>query len=218
MSETTTERASEGVRVRPESRKIGILLSGRGSNLCAIADNISSGALDAEVAVVLSNKSEARGLDEARRRGFDTVHVPSMPDRGAFDEALRSELVSRGVSLICLAGFMRILGPGLIRSFRHGILNIHPSLLPAFPGLDAQQQAIDHGVRFSGCTVHFVDESLDGGPIVMQAVVPVLAGDTAETLSVRILAEEHRIYTEAIGLVLDGRCEVRGRQVAVHGS
>lgn len=204
------------MRVIPQSRRIGVLLSGRGSNFCAIADNISSGALDAEIALVLGNKPEAAGIAEARRRGFDTVCIPSNPDRQAVDQAMAAELARRGVSLVCLAGFMKILDSSFIRAFPQAILNIHPSLLPAFPGLDAQRQALDYGVRFSGCTVHFVDESLDGGPIVKQAVVPVEAGDTVDALSDRILAEEHRTYSAAIGLVLDGRIEIRERQVIVH--
>lgn len=204
------------MRVIPESRRIGVLLSGRGSNFRAIADSVAAGALDAEIALVLGNKPEAAGIAEARRRGFETVCIPSNPDREAFDQAMLAELGRRGVSLVCLAGFMRILGSSFIRAFQQAILNIHPSLLPAFPGLDAQRQALDYGVRFSGCTVHFVDESLDGGPIVKQAAVPVEAADTVGTLSDRILAEEHRIYSAAIGLVLDGRCEIRERQVIIH--
>ena len=205
------------MRVLPASRRIGILLSGRGSNFRAIADHVASGALDAEIALVLSNRETAPGLGDARRRGLDAVCIPSAGlAREAFDEAVAARLGAHGVSLVCLAGFMRILGSGLVRSFPYGILNIHPSLLPAFPGLDPQRQALDHGVRFSGCTVHFVDESLDGGPIVEQAVVPVLPEDSAEELSGRILVEEHRIYSEAIGAVLDGRCEVRGRRVVIH--
>jgi phosphoribosylglycinamide formyltransferase-1 len=204
------------MRVRPENRRIGVLLSGRGSNFRAIADSIASGALDAEIGLVLSNRPESAGLAEARRRGFETVCIPSSKDRAAFDASLVAELGRRDVSLICLAGFMRILGSRFIQAFPQAILNIHPSLLPAFPGLDAQRQALDYGVRFTGCTVHFVDESLDGGPILSQAVVAIESGDTVETLSDRILAQEHRIYPEAIGLVLDGRCEPRDRQVIVH--
>jgi phosphoribosylglycinamide formyltransferase-1 len=205
------------MRIHPPTRKIGILLSGRGSNFGAIADRVASGALNAEIAVVLSDREEAPGLDQARRRGFDAVFVPSAGvKRVRFDETVATELRNREVSLVCLAGFMRILSPVLIEAFPNAILNIHPSLLPAFPGLDAQQQALDHGVAFSGCTVHFVDESLDGGPIVRQSVVPVIPGDTVDSLSQRILAEEHRIYSEAIDAVLSGRCELEGRRVLIH--
>ena len=205
------------MRIQPASRRVAVLLSGRGSNFRAIAGHVASGALDAEVACVLGNREDAAGLREARSRGFDAVCVPSRGvDREAFDAAVAAELRAHRVSLVCLAGFMRVLGPGFVRAFPNAILNIHPSLLPAFPGLDAQQQAVDHGVRFSGCTVHFVDDLLDGGPIVKQAVVPVLADDSVEALSERILAEEHRIYSEAIGVVLDGRCEIRGRRVVIH--
>ncbi len=198
------------------NRKLGILLSGRGSNFAAIADRIAAGALDAEIALVISDQESAAGLAEARRRGLETAFVPAAGrSRESFDRETVERLRQRGVSLVCLAGFMRILGPFFVRAFPNAILNIHPSLLPAFPGLDAQKQALDHGVRFGGCTVHFVDESLDGGPIVSQAVVPVLDGDSVDDLSARILAAEHRIYSEAIGLVLDRRCEIDGRRVAV---
>lgn len=204
------------MKVNPQSRRIAVLLSGRGSNFGAIADRIAGGTLDAEIALVLSNKPDAAGIAEARRRGVETVCVPPNRDREAYGQAMAAELQRRRVSLVCLAGFMRILGSSFVRAFPRAILNIHPSLLPAFPGLNPQQQALDHGVRFSGCTVHFVDDSLDGGPIVMQAVVPIEAGDTVETLSDRILAKEHSIYSTSIGLVLDGRCEIRGRRVIIH--
>ena len=205
------------MRIEPSTRRVGVLLSGRGSNFRAIADNIESGALDAEVALVLANRADAAGLGEARRRGLETLCLPSKgQSREANTLSVLGALEGRGVSLVCLAGFMRVLGSDFVRAFPWGILNIHPSLLPAFPGLDVQRQALEHGVRFSGCTVHFVDESLDGGPIVAQAVVPVLGGDTVEALSERILREEHRIYTEAIRAVLDGRCEIVGRRVIVH--
>ena len=205
------------MRVQPASRKIAILLSGRGSNFCAIADRVAAGGLDAEIALVLSSSNGAPGLDEARKRGFDAVSVPAAGmDRLHYDSAVVKELKARQVALVCLAGFMRILSPALIEAFPNAILNIHPSLLPSFPGLDAQQQALDHGVRFSGCTVHFVDESLDGGPIISQAAVPVMADDSAQSLSDRILTEEHRIYSEAIDAVLAGRCQVDGRRVVIH--
>ncbi len=195
-------------------KKHAILISGRGSNFEAIADNVSAGRLEAEIAVVLSNKPEARGLEVARQRGLEAICIPSKGvPREAYDRTLAAEIKTHGVDLICLAGFMRLLTPEFIREFPMRILNIHPSLLPAFPGLDAQQQALSHGVQISGCTVHFVDENLDAGPIVLQTAVPVLDGDTVESLSQRILREEHRIYTEAIALILSGRYEIRGRRV-----
>jgi phosphoribosylglycinamide formyltransferase 1 len=195
-------------------RRLGILLSGRGSNFLAIADAVARGQLDAEIAVVLSNQPEAPGIAHARERGFSAVAVPSRGlDREIYDRLLVAELRRYGVELVCLAGYMRILSGYFIREFAMRILNIHPSLLPAFPGLDAQHQALEHGVKFSGCTVHFVDEGLDSGPIIQQAVVPVLDDDTAETLAARILKEEHRIYSEAIGLVLSGKFRIHGRRV-----
>ena len=195
-------------------RKLGILLSGRGSNFEAIAQSIADGRLDAEIAVVISNRPEARGLERARELGFPAVCIPSKGmDREEFDRLVTVELRKHAVDLICLAGFMRLLSGYFIREFPQRVLNIHPSLLPAFPGLDAQHQAFDHGVKYSGCTVHFVDEDLDAGPIIVQAVVPVLDGDTAESLSARILAEEHRIYSEAIGIVLSGGYRIEGRRV-----
>ena len=197
--------------------RVGILLSGRGSNCEAIAAHIDSGSLDARIGVVLSNRENAPGLGLARRRGLPALSIPSKGrSRDDFEREAVDRLRAHGVSLVCLAGFMRILGPELVGAFPWGILNIHPSLLPAFPGLDAQRQAVEHGVKMSGCTVHFVDESLDGGPIVKQAAVPVLEGDTAGDLAARILAEEHRIYPEAIAAVLEGRCEIHGRRVVVH--
>ncbi|HTM48713.1 MAG TPA: phosphoribosylglycinamide formyltransferase [Bryobacteraceae bacterium] len=194
-------------------KRLGILLSGRGSNFEAIAANIASGALDAEIAVVIANRPEARGLEVAGQRGLNPVCLPSKGlDREVYDRSLMAELRKNGVELVCLAGFMRLLSAHFVREFPQRILNIHPSLLPAFPGLDAQYQALDHGVRITGCTVHFVDEFLDSGPIILQAAVPVLDDDTVETLSARILVEEHRIYSEAIGLVLDRRCTIEGRR------
>jgi phosphoribosylglycinamide formyltransferase-1 len=195
-------------------KRLGILLSGRGSNFQAIADNVESGAIPADIAIVISNRPEARGLDLARERGLNAVSLPSKGlDREIYDRMLIEELNRHSVDLVCLAGYMRLLSAAFVRAFPMRILNIHPSLLPAFPGLDAQHQAIEYGVKISGCTVHFVDEYLDAGPIVLQAAVPVLPGDDADTLSARILREEHRIYSEAIALVLAGRCEVRGRSV-----
>ena len=184
-------------------KRLGILLSGRGSNFLAIADSIAAGKLEAGIAVVISNRADAPGLKAARDRGLNAVLLPSLSiEREAYDRQLAAELHKNNVDLICLAGYMRLLSPWFIREFPMRILNIHPSLLPAFPGLDAQRQALEHGVKFSGCTVHFVDEGIDSGPIIQQAVVPVLEGDTVETLSARILKEEHRIYSEAIGRVL----------------
>ncbi|HEY2017910.1 MAG TPA: phosphoribosylglycinamide formyltransferase [Bryobacteraceae bacterium] len=194
--------------------RLGILISGRGSNFEAIADNIARGTLPAEIAVVISNRPGARGLDAARERGLNAVAIPSKGlDREVYDRMLLDELRKYQVDLVCLAGFMRLLSATFIREFPNRILNIHPSLLPAFAGLDAQHQALEHGVRISGCTVHFVDEHLDAGPIILQAAVPVLDDDTIETLSARILKEEHRIYSEAIRIVLAGRYATEGRRV-----
>ncbi len=205
------------MRVRPANRRLGILLSGRGSNFEAIADRIASGSLQAQIAIVISNIETAPGLERARASGLTTAFIPSRGKaRDEFEAEVVGVLKQHDVSLVVLAGFMRILGATFIESFPYGILNIHPSLLPAFHGMDAQKQALDHGVRFSGCTVHFVDQSLDGGPIVAQAAVPVMVSDTADSLSARILKEEHRIYSEAIELVLAGRCEIEGRRVLIH--
>ncbi|MGA3028865.1 MAG: phosphoribosylglycinamide formyltransferase [Bryobacteraceae bacterium] len=194
--------------------RLGILISGRGSNFEAIAFNITAGRLDARIAVVISNRADARGLEKARARGIPAVCIPSKGvPREEYDRQLVAELKAREVDLVCLAGYMRLLSPVFIREFPLRVLNIHPSLLPSFPGLDAQEQALEHGVKVSGCTVHFVDEDLDAGPIVLQAAVGVLDGDTAETLAARILREEHRIYSEAIALVASGRFRVEGRRV-----
>ena len=195
-------------------KRIGILLSGRGSNFEAIARNVAAGSIDAEIAVVIGNRPEARGLETAWKLGLNAVCLPSKGlDREVYDCLLVAELRKHQVDLVCLAGFMRLLSAAFVREFPNRILNIHPSLLPAFPGLEAQHQALDHGVRVSGCTVHFVDEYLDAGPIVMQAAVPVEDGDTADTLAARILKEEHRVYSEAIRLVLSGRYTIQGRRV-----
>ena len=195
-------------------KRLGILLSGRGSNFEAIADNVAAGKIDAEIAVVISNRPEARGLEAARQRGLPAVCIPSKGlDRNIYDGMLAEELKKRAVDLICLAGYMRLLSAGFIREFPGRVLNIHPSLLPSFPGLDAQHQALEHGVKVTGCTVHFVDEYLDAGPILVQAAVPVLDDDTVETLSARILKEEHRIYSEAIRMVLGGTLRIEGRRV-----
>jgi len=195
-------------------KRIGILLSGRGSNFEAIADNVAAGRLQAEIAAVISNRPEARGVEIARERGLPVVCIPSKGvPREQYDRLLVAELENRQVDLVCLAGFMRLLTGVFCQAFPMRILNIHPSLLPSFPGLDAQKQALDHGVKISGCTVHFVDEQLDAGPIVLQEAVPVLDDDSAETLSARILVEEHRIYSQAIATVLSGRWRIEGRRV-----
>ncbi len=197
-------------------KRIGILLSGRGSNFEAIADSVAEGRLEAEIAAVISNRPSARGLEIARERGLPAVSIPSKDvPREEYDRLLVAELKSRQVDLVCLAGFMRLLNAEFCRAFPMRILNIHPSLLPAFPGLDAQQQALHHGVKIAGCTVHFVDPQLDAGPIVLQASVPVLENDTPESLSARILAEEHRIYSQAIAIVLAGHWRIEGRRVRV---
>jgi phosphoribosylglycinamide formyltransferase-1 len=196
------------------SRSIGVLISGRGSNLQSIIDAIATGRLDARVAVVVSNRAEAAGLQRARDAGIEALHLGAREyaDRDTYDRALADLLKARGVELVCLAGFMRLVGDPLLGAFPNRILNIHPSLLPAFPGLDAQRQALEHGVRVTGATVHFVNTDLDNGPIVLQAPVPVLDGDTVETLAARVLVEEHRLYPEAIGLVLEGGWSIVGRR------
>ena len=195
-------------------KKLGILLSGRGSNFEAIAQHIESGELEAEITLVLGNVQEAPGLERARQRGLETLFLASKGlDRESYDQQLVAALKARQVDLVCLAGFMRLLSKSFIQAFPQRILNIHPSLLPAFPGLNAQQQALQYGVKFSGCTVHFVDENLDSGPIVLQSVVPVLPNDTEHTLADRILAQEHQIYSQAIQLVLQNRIRIEGRKV-----
>ena len=195
-------------------KRLGILLSGRGSNFEAIADQVAAGRIDAEITVVISNRSEARGLQVATARGLNAVCIPSKGlDREAYDRTLIDDLKRNRVDLVCLAGFMRLLSASFIRAFPQRVLNIHPSLLPAFPGLDAQKQALEHGVKISGCTVHLVDEFLDAGPIILQAPVPVVDEDTVDTLSARILKEEHRIYSDAIRTVLSGKFKVDGRRV-----
>jgi phosphoribosylglycinamide formyltransferase-1 len=195
-------------------KRLGILLSGRGSNFVAIADSIAAGRLHAEIAVVISNRADAPGITAARQRGLNLVVLPSRGiEREEFDARLAAALDQARVDLICLAGYMRLLSASFIRRYPLRILNIHPSLLPAFPGLHAQQDAIGHGAKVSGCTVHFVDEGLDSGPIVKQAAVPVLDDDTAESLAARILKEEHRIYSKAIALVLSGKYRIEGRRV-----
>ena len=196
---------------------IAVLLSGRGSNFRAILAAVGEGRIDAEIALVLSNKTDAPGLASAREAGLKTLFLDSklFPSKEDYDAAIVRELDARQVDLVCLAGYMKILTPVFCRAFKNRILNIHPALLPAFPGLHVQQRAIDWGVRCSGCTVHFVAEEVDMGPIVLQAAVPVLQDDTEDTLAARILVEEHRIYPEAVRLYFEGRIEIRGRRVFI---
>jgi phosphoribosylglycinamide formyltransferase-1 len=196
-------------------KQIGVLLSGRGSNFEALADSVAAGRIpDAQIALVVSNREGAPGLAKAVERGIPARVIPSKGiERETYDRLVVAALDDARVNLVCLAGFMRLLSPYFIAAYRGRILNIHPSLLPAFPGLEAQRQALEYGVKFSGCTVHFVDELLDAGPIVAQAIVPVQDGDTNETLSARILDEEHRLYTEAVRLILSGNYRIEGRHV-----
>lgn len=196
-------------------KRIGVLLSGRGSNFEALADSVASGRIpNAEISVVISHRENAPGIERARIRGIDACIIPSKGlDREVYDRQVVSVLQEKKVDLVCLAGYMRLLSSYFVRAFPERILNIHPSLLPAFPGLEAQRQALEHGVKFAGCTVHFVDENLDAGPIVLQAAVPVHDGDTVDSLSSRILAEEHRIYSEAVRMILEGRYRIEGRRV-----
>ena len=198
----------------PINRRLGVLISGRGSNLQALIDAIHDGRLDATIAVVISNRDDAAGLDHARRAGIEALCVShrGWPSRDDYDRALVSELRTRDVRLVCLAGFMRRVGAPMIDAFPNAILNIHPSLLPSFPGVDSQRQALEHGVKVAGATVHLVTAELDGGPIVLQAAVPVRDDDTTETLASRILIEEHRIYPEAAGIVLGGGWTIEGRR------
>jgi phosphoribosylglycinamide formyltransferase-1 len=197
------------------NRRIGVLISGRGSNLVAIMKAIDAGTLNAIMAVVISNRREAAGLSHASAAGIETVVLSQKAhaSRDAYDEALGAELLTRNVGLVCLAGFMRLVGAPLLQEFPDRVLNIHPSLLPAFPGLDAQQQALDHGVKVAGVTVHLVGPGLDDGPILAQTTVPVLDDDTVDTLSGRILIEEHKLYPAAIGRLLDGEYRLEGRRV-----
>jgi phosphoribosylglycinamide formyltransferase-1 len=193
---------------------LGVLISGRGSNLQSIIDAIADGSLRARIGVVISNRADAYGLERARRAGIETTVLShrEFASREQYDARLAQELKGRGVELVCLAGFMRLVGAPLLEAFPEAVLNIHPSLLPAFPGLNAQQQALAHGVKITGATVHLVTAELDGGPIVLQAAVPVEEGDTVETLSARILVEEHRIYPAAIARVLEGGWRLDGRR------
>jgi phosphoribosylglycinamide formyltransferase 1 len=198
-------------------KNLGILLSGRGSNFEAIAQSVASGAIpDARIAVVISNRTDAGGIETAKRLGLETQVIPSKgKQREDHDRDVVAALQQHKVDLVCLAGYMRLLSPWFVKQFPHKILNIHPSLLPAFPGLEAQQQAFAYGVKIAGCTVHFVDEYLDSGPIVIQAAVPVLDEDTVDSLSARILAQEHLIYPKAIGYIVEGRVTVEGRRVTI---
>ena len=195
--------------------RLGVLISGRGSNLQAIIDAIAGGRLAATVAIVISNRADAAGLGRARSAGIETLYLNprDYDDRDAYDAAIAEALRARRVDLVCLAGFMRLVGPRLLEAFPNRILNIHPSLLPSFPGLDAQRQALEHGVQVTGATVHLVTSELDGGPIVLQAAVPVAPGDSVDSLSARILLEEHRIYPEAIRIVLEGGWTIDGRRL-----
>ncbi len=198
-------------------KRIGVLLSGRGSNFEALAANVASGRIpNAEIAIALSNREDARGIEKARVLGIEARVISSKGlEREAYDKLVVAALQEKRVDLVCLAGYMRLLSPQFVAAFHNRILNIHPSLLPAFPGLEAQRQALEHGVKFSGCTVHFVDENLDAGPIVLQACVPIEDTDTPETLSERILREEHRIYAEAVRIVLEGKFRIEGRRVLI---
>ena len=196
-------------------RNLGILLSGRGSNFIAIADSIHAGRIpDARIAVVISNKQDAAGIETAKQRGIKALVIPSKGvPREEHDRSVVAALKENSVEWICLAGYMRLLSPWFVQQFPQRILNIHPSLLPAFPGLDAQKQALDYGVKISGCTVHFVDEQLDHGAIILQKAVPVLDTDDGHTLAARILEQEHIAYSEAINIVLLGKCKLAGRRM-----
>jgi len=200
-------------------KRIGVLLSGRGSNFEALADSVAAGRIPgAEIAVVVSNREGAPGIEKAKERGIAARVIPSKGlEREAYDRQVVAVLLEHKVDLVCLAGYMRLLSPFFVASFPNRILNIHPSLLPSFPGLESQRQALEYGVKFAGCTVHFVDENLDAGPIVLQATVPVRDDDTEETLASRILAEEHRIYTEAVRIVLEGKYKIVRRRVVKTG-
>jgi phosphoribosylglycinamide formyltransferase-1 len=198
-------------------KRLGVLLSGRGSNFEALADSVAAGRIpNAEIAIALSNREDARGIEKAHDFGIEARVISSKGlEREAYDKLVITALQEKRVDLVCLAGYMRLLSPQFVAAFPNRILNIHPSLLPAFPGLEAQRQALEHGAKFSGCTVHFVDENLDAGPIVLQACVPIEDSDTPETLAGRILREEHRIYTEAVRIVLEGRFRIENRRVLI---
>ncbi len=200
-------------------KKLGILLSGRGSNFEAVADSVKAGRLQAEIAIVISNRADAPGLEAAKRRGLNTLLIPSKGRvREEHDAEVVSALKMAQVDLVCLAGYMRLLSPAFIRAFPNQIVNIHPSLLPAFPGMDAQKQALEYGVKVTGCTVHFVDEHLDHGPIILQKTVPVLGSDNEQSLSARILEQEHKAYSEALALLLLNQVEIQNRRVIFKGA
>jgi phosphoribosylglycinamide formyltransferase-1 len=200
-----------------EAIRIGVLASGNGTNLQTIIDRIEAGALNATIACVISNKSDAFALERARRHNIPAIHLDhrQYDSREAYDSQLADTLRKQSVKLVVLAGYMRIVTPSLLNAFPQAVINIHPALLPSFPGLHAQRQALDHGVRVTGCTVHFVDAGVDTGPIIVQAAVPVLTGDTEETLSKRIQVEEHRLFPLAIELISAGRVQISGRQVKI---
>jgi phosphoribosylglycinamide formyltransferase-1 len=202
------------------SHRIGVLLSGRGSNFVALHESIAAGRIpDAEIVAVISNREDAPGLERAASLGIPAKAIPSKGlQREEYDRLVVAELKKAGVELVCLAGFMRLLSPHFVAAFPNRILNIHPSLLPSFPGLEAQRQALEYGVKFSGCTVHLVDENLDAGPILAQSIVPVRDDDTPETLAARILVEEHRMYAEAVKLILSGNFRIEGRRVIATNS
>jgi phosphoribosylglycinamide formyltransferase 1 len=206
--------ASRESQVASRESRVGVLISGRGSNLQALIDAAAKRILGGQIAIVISNKANAAGLDRARAAGLETLVLDHRPfaSRDDYDTELARILRARGVSLVCLAGFMRLIGPPLLSAFPNAILNVHPSLLPAFPGVDAQRQALEHGVKVSGATVHLVTGELDGGPIVLQSAVPVRDDDTVDFLSERILIEEHRIYPEAVRIILDGQWQLEGRR------
>src|SRR3979490_1145715 len=197
------------------NKRIGVLLSGRGSNFEALADSVAAGRTpNAEIAIVISNREAAPGIERAESRGIRTRVIPSKGlEREAYDRQVAAVLDEHKVDLICLAGYMRLLSPFFVARFPNRIWHLHPSLLPSFPGLESQRQALEYGVKFAGCTVHFVDENLDAGPIILQATVPVLDHDTEESLSAEILKEEHRIYSEAVKMVLEGKFKLEGRRV-----
>ena len=196
--------------------RLGVLISGRGSNFEAISNAINVGKLDAEIAVVISNRASAAGLEIARDRGIPMRVIPSQGiDREKYDGLVIEELRTHEVELVCLAGFMRLLSASFVQAFPNRVINIHPSLLPAFPGLDAQKQAVEYGVKIAGCTVHFVDEFLDSGPIILQTAVPVLDKDTVASLSARILLQEHMTYWRAIQMIAEERVSVEGRRVVI---
>jgi phosphoribosylglycinamide formyltransferase-1 len=212
-SDPTQRAASTGSD--PGTRRVGVLISGRGSNLQALIDAAAAGTLGARIGAVISNKQNAAGLERARAAGIDALVLDhrGFPSRDAYDAALATALRSRGISLVCLAGFMRLIGSPLLEAFPNAMLNVHPSLLPAFPGVEAQRQALEHGVKISGATVHLVTGELDGGPIVLQSAVPVRDDDTVDLLSARILIEEHRIYPEAVRIILSRQWRLDGRRI-----